>query len=245
MKIQRPSAFTAAAWAAGALIVLAGCSKPGDPATSEADRADATLTGSAETSVAPSSDSAAATVHANAGAVADATPSTGTVSESATSGLTAATTTALSNADKDFLKKAAEGGLFEVAVGQLAAQKAIDPAVKSFGTMLVEQHTAANDKLKAVAQSQNAELPSAVPADKQKQIDKLATLSGTEFDRQFVETVGLKDHQNDIALFERTAKNSDNPAVKEFASSTLPTLKEHLSHAQALPQAGSKSKSKG
>jgi putative membrane protein len=82
----------------------------------------------------------------------------------------------------------------------------------------------------------DATLPTAPPADKQKVIDKLAKLeSGAAFDREFVNTVGIHDHTADIALFEKASRDAKDAELKNFATTTLPTLREHLNAAKKLP----------
>ncbi|MES2991863.1 MAG: DUF4142 domain-containing protein [Pseudomonadota bacterium] len=141
---------------------------------------------------------------------------------------------ALSAADRQFVKAAAEGGLYEVAVGKLAAEKAANADVKAFGSMLVDHHGAANEKLKKVADAHGITLPTVMPDDKQKKIDRLSRLSGEAFDREFIQTVGIADHQKDIAAFEKESRDGKSENVRGFATETLPTLKSHLATAQKL-----------
>ncbi len=150
---------------------------------------------------------------------------------------------ALSAADRQFVKAAAEGGLYEVAVGKLAAEKAANAEVKAFGSMLVEHHGAANEKLKKVADAHGITLPAVMPDDKQKKIDRLSRLSGDAFDKQFIEMVGIADHQKDIAAFEKESRDGTSDKVRGFATETLPTLKSHLAAAQKLRGRGGKSAS--
>jgi putative membrane protein len=131
--------------------------------------------------------------------------------------------------------KAAEGGMFEVEVGKLAKDKGSDQAVKDFGQKLVDDHSAANDKLKSIASSHNEPLPASLPADKQKELDRLAKLSGAAFDKEFIQMVGMKDHKTDIALFEKASREAKSDDLRDFAKSTLPTLHQHLSTAEKLP----------
>src|SRR5689334_23280381 len=63
---------------------------------------------------------------------------------------TAATST-LAAADKMFVEEAAQAGLLEVQASKLAEQKARRGDVKELARHLVEDHTMANDKLKAIA----------------------------------------------------------------------------------------------
>ena len=138
----------------------------------------------------------------------------------------------VSKKDQEFFTKAAGGGMYEVEAGKLAQSKGQSDSVKSFGAMLVKDHGAANDELKALAAKKGAALPLEIPADKQKKLDKLS--SAKNFDREFVNEVGLHDHKADIALFEKTSKGADDAEVKAFASKTLPTLKAHREHAAGL-----------
>jgi putative membrane protein len=150
-------------------------------------------------------------------------------------GAIAPSTANLPAPDADFVTKAAEGGLFELQVAKLAVDKATDPAVKAFAQMLLDDHTVANDKLLQIAASHSVPLPAAVSDAKKKEIDQLAKLSGAEFDRQFIKSVGLSDHKHDILEFEKASRTSKSEDVKSFAHTTLPTLKKHLEAAQKLP----------
>jgi putative membrane protein len=134
--------------------------------------------------------------------------------------------------DKTFVRKAAEGGLAEVELGKLAASKASDPEVKSFGQKMVDDHSKANDRLKQTVGTKGVDLPSDMSAKDKALEARLDKLSGADFDRAYMKEM-LKDHQKDVAEFRREAKRAGaDPDVKSFASETLPTLEEHLKMAQ-------------
>ncbi len=139
--------------------------------------------------------------------------------------------------EQDFAKTAAASGLFELETARLAQQKATDSAVKSYAAMLVDHHSMANDKLQQLAMQGNVALPTQLPSDRKAELDQLTKASGAEFDRQFVRVVGIKAHQDDIALFEKAASSANNPALRTFAQNTLPTLRDLLTSAQKLPGA--------
>ena len=85
------------------------------------------------------------------------------------------TTSGLSPADKRFVKEAAQGGMAEVELGQLAVQKASSDDVKKFGQRMVDDHTKANDKLKEVASSEGITLPQGLNAKDEATKDRLSS----------------------------------------------------------------------
>jgi len=184
-------------------------------------------------STSPDTGSAANTSGTGTSAGAGTATGTSTTSSSGT-----ASTAPLQAADQKFLTEAAAGGMFEVEVGKLAAEKATDPGVKSFAQMLVDDHSTANDKLRQIATGHNVALPASLPDDKKKELDQLSKLSGANFDKQFIKIVGQKDHHHDIAAFEKASSSAQSPDVKDFATNTLPTLKKHLAAAEKLPGKG-------
>jgi putative membrane protein len=135
--------------------------------------------------------------------------------------------------DQKFVEEAANGGMMEVAVGHLAQQKSSNDAVKQFGEKLVQDHTKANDQLKEAASKAGITVPATLDSKHQSKVDKLSSLSGDAFDKAFAKDA-VKDHEKDIKLFKKEAENATNPGIKEFASSTLPVLQEHLSMAKGL-----------
>src|SRR5271154_2013843 len=109
--------------------------------------------------------------------------------------------------DKMFLRKAAEGGIAEVKLGQLAAQKASSDDVKAFGQKMVDDHTKLNTELAQVADSMGVMLPKTMNKDDQAEYDKLNKLSGNDFDIEYL-TYMVKDHHKDLHEFRVEAANS-------------------------------------
>ncbi|HEY6458119.1 MAG TPA: DUF4142 domain-containing protein [Steroidobacteraceae bacterium] len=138
--------------------------------------------------------------------------------------------------DQSFYKAAAQGGLAEVEQGNLAQEKAQSPAVKDFGRMMVHDHSAANDKLKGIASSKGIDLPTSPSTSQKATMGKLKVLSGDTFDKSYVKGM-VKDHKEDIKEFEKEAKIGKDPDAREFAQSTLPTLRAHLSKIESIAAA--------
>jgi putative membrane protein len=139
--------------------------------------------------------------------------------------------------DASFYKKAAEGGLFEVDAGNLAQQKGNSQAVKDFGGMMVTDHSAANDKLKALAASKNISLPTSSSVGQMATKTKLDVLSGDTFDKSYIKSQ-VKAHRQTIALFRKEIASGQDADAKAFATATLPTLRTHLKKINSIAADG-------
>ena len=137
-----------------------------------------------------------------------------------------------------FAVKAADAGMREVALGNLAEQKSTNTKIKDFGKMMVKDHTNAGDKLKDIAAQKNISLPSSMSQDDQKDIDDLSKENEKDFDKNYIDMM-VKDHKDAVDLFENAAKNSSDSAFKNFAVKTLPTLYKHLGAAKAIQKSRS------
>lgn len=138
----------------------------------------------------------------------------------------------MSSADTTFAMKAAQGGMAEVKLGQLAVDKASNPDVKQFGQRMVDDHSKANDQLKSICSAENMTPPTDLDAKDQATYDKLSKLSGPAFDKAYIKDM-VKDHEMDIKEFQKEANTGKDPQLKQFASTTLPTLHSHLSDAKS------------
>lgn len=174
---------------------------------------------------------------------ASAQTSTGATSGPGSSKASAATTAKKANADQPFVHKAAMGGMAEVELGNLAQQKAASDQVKQFASRMVQDHGKANEELKLIASSKGIDLPTALDKKHQGDVDKLAKLSGAQFDRAYMSHM-VDDHKKDVADFKKASTSAKDSDVKGFASKTLPTLQEHLQLAQKTNDAVKKSNGK-
>ena len=130
-------------------------------------------------------------------------------------------------ADEMFVMKVAKGGMAEVELGKLAAEKGSNDAVKKFGQRMADDHGKANDELATLAKSKNITMPTEIgPAEKALR-DRLTKLSGPAFDQAYMKAM-VSDHVKDIAEFRTESRSGKDPDVKAWATKTLPTLEEHL-----------------
>ncbi|WP_310588840.1 DUF4142 domain-containing protein [Dyadobacter alkalitolerans] len=135
--------------------------------------------------------------------------------------------------DSEFAVAAADGGMLEVQLGELAQTNAASADVKKFGKDMATEHGKANEELKALAQQKNITLPMSVSDEKQKKIDELSKKKAAEFDKDYISFM-VDDHKEDISEFEEAASDAKDAEVKAWAAGKVPTLKHHLEMAQGI-----------
>ena len=138
-----------------------------------------------------------------------------------------------SSPDASFYKHAAHGGIAEVEAGNLAQQKSTNPKVKDFGAMMVKDHTAANNKLKALADSKSVSLPSSSSVGQMATKAKLEVFSGETFDKSYVKRQ-IKAHEDTVDLFQKEIASGKDADAKAFAKESLPTIRSHLKAIRAI-----------
>jgi len=162
------------------------------------------------------------------------TATTSTTSKTTTAkASTTVTTSTLSSGDRKFLTDASQGGMVEVELGKIAAQKASNADVKSFGQRMVDDHSKANDQLRQVAASKSVKLSDKLSPAKQKEVEKYSKLSGAAFDSAYIHHM-VSDHKVDVAEFQKESAKGKDTDVKSFATNTLPTLQDHLKMAMDI-----------
>jgi len=138
--------------------------------------------------------------------------------------------------DKDFVHSALEGGMAEVQMGQLAAQKGSSDDVKQFGQKMVQDHTQMGDQMKQVAQQLGVSEPKGLSKKDKAEVAKLSSLSGPEFDKAYIAAM-LKEHKKDLSDFRAEAQNTQNPAVKQLAQQGAQMIDQHMQMAEQLAKA--------
>jgi putative membrane protein len=129
--------------------------------------------------------------------------------------------------------EAAEGQQVEIALGQLAAERAEDQQVKQFGTQMIKDHRTASSEIEQLASKEGVLLPTELTGKHKDTQERFARLSGREFDRAYMEYM-LRDHRKDVKEFERHLKTIKDPQIQQWAEGTLPLLKRHLRQAQQI-----------
>jgi putative membrane protein len=139
----------------------------------------------------------------------------------------------------DALAKLIEMNVAEVEAGKLAIGKAENAKVKDFAQMMVDDHTQALTKLRGLQGGQTSDVKP--NAKHQQTADRLAKLSGAQFDRQYMQTM-VNDHQQAVRFLEQQAggraadgsTGAGHTDLSAVARELLPTVRKHLQEAQQI-----------
>lgn len=149
----------------------------------------------------------------------------------------ATSTNMLNDKDNDFLTEVIKEGSMEVELGQYASEHAVNDRVKSFGAMMVKDHTAAVQELKTIAAGKsNTVLDTMVEQKHRSMITDLKKEKGVKFDNKYIKSM-VEDHEKDTDKFRKYAQDGDNAELKAFAAKTLTILEMHLDSAKKIKDA--------
>jgi putative membrane protein len=131
-----------------------------------------------------------------------------------------------SQADRDFVAKVSQGGLYEVEAGRVAAMRGQSPFIKDFGTLESHDHIGVNANLKRIAAHTGVAIKPGLDAEFTARLAKLKAVPAAQFDAYYVDDM-KQIHNNDEGLFAQEATDGSAP-YKDFAHQTAVLVKAHL-----------------
>ena len=137
---------------------------------------------------------------------------------------------------QDFVNAAGQASLVEIRTSEMALEKSTSPDVKAFAQMMIDNHKAAIDKLKASASSASLMPPLEVLDDfHMRRINDLIETDGdADFDADYA-ALQADAHEDAIKLFEDYSEDTDATAqLKSYADGMLPTLQAHRAEAEKI-----------
>jgi len=137
------------------------------------------------------------------------------------------------SADSRFMADAAAGGTMELELSRLATERASRPEIKSLAQMLVDDHTMVSAELTELAARKGVTLPAQPSADHIAERDRLAKLSGPQFDEAYLKAM-TKGHEKSVALFSKESSTGADADAKAWATKVLPKLQGHLAKVKDL-----------
>jgi putative membrane protein len=132
-----------------------------------------------------------------------------------------------SAADKAFVGKVSQGGMFEVELAKVAETKATTQDLRDQAATEEHDHTLVGNKLKSIMEANGMEFPTALNSEFQARLDKLSALSGAAFDAAYLHAME-QIHHIDGAAFKQESTGGSNADLKAFAAETHRIVLRHL-----------------
>jgi putative membrane protein len=132
---------------------------------------------------------------------------------------------ALTQQDRDFIMKAAEGNTHEIEMGEMGQKQAQSAEVKEYARRMVQDHSQAGQRLMALATAKGIKPP--------KHGKQHSKVGGANFDQEFMAMM-VQDHETTVQEFQKEANGGGDPEVRAFAKQSLRTLQEHLTLAKRI-----------
>ena len=139
----------------------------------------------------------------------------------------AAYAAAATPADRQFVGKVSQGGMFEVAAGKLATTKGSTQDIRDFATMEVHDHMLVGDKLKAISTSEGIAIAPSLNAEFSAKMTKLSALSGPAFDAVYMREMATL-HDGDGAAFAKEGAGGGSPAFRALGMETHKIVQRHI-----------------
>ena len=152
----------------------------------------------------------------------------------------ASSATARIMTDENILAVTGEAARAEMQLARLASNRVKHARVKRFALELVEDHSRTDRAVKDLERKLNLteELPASDTTSQELQhlVERFNRLKASAFDTAFVNHV-IENHAHDIAEMRALSGRAKRPEVRELLQSSIPELRDHLSHAKELRQA--------
>jgi putative membrane protein len=135
----------------------------------------------------------------------------------------------LDSQETAFLRSAAQEDVFEMRLGQYAANHAETDDTKQLGKQMAADHEADLKKIEQLSQDHGVDMKTHDNdlTPQQKTIyDTMTSKAGKNFDKDYTKLV-LAHHNESISLYMRERDNAADVAVREYAKDTVPSLESH------------------
>ncbi|NJL21703.1 MAG: DUF4142 domain-containing protein [Leptolyngbyaceae cyanobacterium SM1_3_5] len=139
----------------------------------------------------------------------------------------------MSSLDQQFMVMAAHSDQFEIRSSQLALEKSSNPQVRQYAEMMIQEHTQSTQLLTQLAAERGVTLPTAPNPFQQAVIERLAPLSGAEFDRAYMEAQA-NSHIQAVGIFRTQVGQGQDAEVRQFAAGILPIVENHYEMASMM-----------
>lgn len=147
---------------------------------------------------------------------------------------TSAPSNQINAVDRQYMINAAEAGIANIMLGELALQRATNPQVKQFAQAEIDEQQQVKSELTRLAPRVGVTLPTAPGSKYQAIMARLKQLSGEQFDRAYMDEGGVNAHLENAATFQREAQFGQNPDLLALVNKGLPIIERHFKTASTL-----------
>jgi predicted outer membrane protein len=134
----------------------------------------------------------------------------------------------LTAADRMFLEKVRQAGLWEIPSGQMAVEKGTTDRVREVGRLIAIDHGVLDDDVRRVAAYFGVPLPSKPTPEQQLWIDEQAAKTGDAFDAAFAQRLRYA-HGAVYSAIAQVRANSRNEVMRLFAKQCEIFVHRHMS----------------
>jgi predicted outer membrane protein len=138
----------------------------------------------------------------------------------------------LSKADQKLVRDMAMTNMAEIETARMAQSKSQSEMVKTYAQRMIDDHTKALTEVQQLAQTKGMTLPTELDKMHKAKADKLAKLSGEQFDKAYMAQAGVADHKKAHAKLQMASNKAKDADVKALAGRMHPTVQDHLKMAQ-------------
>jgi putative membrane protein len=135
--------------------------------------------------------------------------------------------------DKRFLGQVTQASLLNIEMGKLAQAKSSNEAIKEFARKMIADHERGLSIFKKVADRDGVTVDTQLDSKHKERLDKLAKLSGAEFDRAYVKDQ-VKAYQRMVSYYQSEADNATESVATKMAANMLPAVQKHLNDTKDL-----------
>ena len=136
--------------------------------------------------------------------------------------------------DSDFMKQLAQANIAEIEVAKLAQSKSKDEKVLEFSKHMITDHTAGLEDVKKLAAEKGVTLPTEPDKAHKQEAAKLSKLDGEKFDKAYLTSAGLKDHEAAKDLVTKVSQKADDSELKALAEKMSVVINKHLEMVQQV-----------
>jgi putative membrane protein len=148
----------------------------------------------------------------------------------------------ITDADLQVMSELHHVNQMEIDMGKLAETKGSTQPVKSYGKMLVTDHTSADKDLTALAKKHGQTIPMFKPTNEADQKDDkddkdmaahVKTLKGADFDKDFLSMM-VQGHEKVLAKLDTAIGMVTSDELKTAIQNVKPTIQKHADQARDL-----------